>query len=117
MTEFYTDIAEIVLDTVSDKYVGGPSFTGSRATGGTPATAPTVGSLSSRTLYFIPASLETFQNTFPEQLVWKAPWLVFAASNVDVQYGDTYTDGSLSYVITGQPVTHYGFLLGPAATL
>lgn len=97
--------------------VGGPSFTGTRATGGTPAAAPTVTSLTSRTLVFVAAKEEAPAHTFPEVMVWKAPWLVFALLGVDVQSGDTYTDGTHSYVITGEPVTHYGFLLAPARAL
>lgn len=114
-TEFYTDIADIVLDVVSDKYVGGPSFTGTRTTPGTPAADATTASLSARTLYFIPASLEQFARTFPEQMIWKAPWLVFAHSAVSVQVDDVFTDGTYTFYITGQPVTHYGFLLAPAS--
>ena len=40
--------------------------------------------------------------------------MVFALLGVDVRAGDVYTDGTLAYLISGQPVTHYGFVLGPA---
>jgi hypothetical protein len=94
--------------------VGGPDFTGIRTSGGSPAVDATETSLSSRRLVFIAAALETFGRTFPEVLVWRAPWLVFARLGVDVQAQDVYSDGTLAYLITGQPVTHYGFVLGPA---
>ncbi len=111
----YDSIAAAILPILPQFGVGGPSFVGIRANASTPAAAPTITSLSPRSLYFIAASLVNFRPTFPEVLVWKAPWLVFAAIGVDVQAGDIYTDGTLSYLITGSPVTHYGFVLGPAA--
>lgn len=111
----YTAIAQAILPILPQFGVGGPTFAGQRASGGTPASIPAVTSLSARSLYFIAASLENFRPTFPEVLVWKAPWLVFAELATDVQAGDIYTDGTLAYVITGAPVTHYGFVLGPAA--
>ena len=109
----YDEFATLPTEIVSFG-VGGPDFVGQRASGGTPATAPTITNLTSRRLVFIAAVLETFRPTFPEVLVWKAPWLVFALLGVDVQAGDVYTDGTLAYLISGQPVTHYGFVLGPA---
>lgn len=93
--------------------VGGPVFTGQRSTQ-VGLSSPTVTSLSSRRLVFVAQSLEQFGRTFPEVLIWKAPWLVFALLGVDVQYGDVYSDGTVAYLISGQPVTHYGFVLGPA---
>lgn len=110
----YAAIAAAVLPVLPQFAVGGPSFTGTHTTGGNTGAA-TVTSLGARTLYFIPASLETFVTTFPEARIWAAPWLVFAALGVDIQEGDTYTDGAgHAYRITGRPVTHYGFVLGPA---
>jgi hypothetical protein len=112
----YTEFASLPTE-ILDFSVGGPSFTGTRSAGGTPASDPTITSLGARTLVFVAASLEAYARTFPEVLVWKAPWLVFALLGVDVRSGDTYTDGTVSYVITAAPVTHYGFLLAPARAL
>jgi hypothetical protein len=113
----YAAIAQSVLPILPLFGVGGPSFTGSRVSGGTPSADPTIGSVASQTLYFIPAATPTFGTTFPEVLVWGCAWLVFGALGVDVQDRDVFTDGSVSYRITGQPVTYYGFLLGPAARI
>lgn len=93
--------------------VGGPDFTGVRGVS-TGLGSPTYESLSGRRLVFVAQVLETFGRTFPEVDVWRAPWLVFALLGVDVQEGDVYTDGNLAYLISGSPVTHYGFVLGPA---
>jgi hypothetical protein len=113
MTTIYDEFATLPTEII-EFGVGGPAFVGVRSTAGDPATDPTISALESRTLVFIAAQLETFAPTFPEVRVWQAPWLVFALSGVDVQANDLYTDGTYSYHITGQPITHYGFLLGPA---
>lgn len=113
---FYTEFATLPAELASAGMgVGGPSFTGQRVGEATPIGNVTKEYLSARTLVFIAAQLETFVTTFPEVRVWAAPYLVFATLGVDIQYGDAYTDGTHSYYITGQPVTHYGFVLAPAA--
>ena len=116
MTTIYAEFASLPTEIVAFG-VGGPDFVGQRASGGTPSAAPTIASLASRRLVFVAQSLEQFARTFPEALVWKAPYLVFALLGVDVQVGDVYTDGTLGYLISGEPVSHYGFVLGPAALL
>lgn len=116
-TTIYPAIAQAILPILPLFGVGGPSFTGERTSGDGIMWARTTANLSARTLYFIPSRLEAMQRTFPEVDVWKCPWLVFGVSGLDVQAGDVYTDGTLSYTITGQPVTHYGFLLGPASAV
>lgn len=93
--------------------VGGPAFTGVRPSR-TGLAAPTYASIASCRLVFVAQALEGFARTFPEVLVWKAPWLVFALLGVDVQAGDIYTDGTAQYQIAATPVLHYGFVLGPA---
>lgn len=115
MTEFYTDIGEIALDAVSDKYVGGPSFTGSRASGGDPSTDPTVGALSARTIYFIPVTAESFRTAFPDVQLSSTPWFGYAALGTDIRSGDVYTDGTLTYLITGKPSNWTGCVVAPAS--
>ena len=110
----YASIAASVFPALPQFAVGGPSFTGQRASGGTPAADPTLSSLSARTIYFIPAKLEDFQATFPNVQIFTAPWYGFAAAGVDIRAGDVYTDGTLAYVITGAPAAEYGFVLAPA---
>lgn len=111
----YAAIARAILPVLPLFGVGGPSFTGQRGSGDGVVTARTIASLSARTLYFIPSQLETMHRTFPEVEVWKCPYLVFGVASLDVQADDVYTDGTLAYCITGAPVLHYGFLLGPAS--
>ena len=113
MTTIYDEFATIP-DDIAEFSVGGPLFTGVRSTVGTPAADPTLTALSSRTLVFIAAQLETFVTTFPEVRIWNAPWLVFARLGVSVQANDLFTDGTYKYHIIATPVTHYGFVLGPA---
>lgn len=115
MTTIYPAIAASVFPILPLFAVGGPSFTGSRASGGDPSTDPSVGALSSRTIYFIPATLEQFRQAFPQVDVFSAPWYGFAALGTDIQAGDIYTDGTLSYQISGKPATEYGFVLAPAS--
>jgi len=110
----YASIAASVFPALTQFAVGGPSFAGQRASGGTPATAPTIANLDARTIYFIPAKLEDFKLTFPGVQVFTAPWYGFAVAGVDIQAGDVYTDGTLAYLITGEPATQYGFVLAPA---
>jgi hypothetical protein len=115
MTSIYTEFATLPTE-IESFSVGGPVFTGMRANGDEDGITaePILMSLDARRLVFVAQSLEGFARTFPEVEVWKAPWLVFALLGVDVRAGDTYTDGTWFYSITGQPVTHYGFVLGPA---
>ncbi len=110
----YAAIAASVFPVLPLFGVGGPSFTGSRASGGTPASAPTIASLSARTIYFIPAKLEDFKLTFPGVQVFAAPWYGFAVAGTDIQAGDVYSDGTLAYSIIGGPALEYGFVLAPA---
>ena len=110
----YAAIAAAVFPALPQFAVGGPSFTGTRATGGNVASDPTSTALASRTIYFIPAKLEDFQKTFPGVPIFSAPWYGFAAAGVDIQAQDTYTDGTLTYRIVGAPATEYGFVLAPA---
>lgn len=114
MSTIYDEFRDLP-DEIVDFAVGGPDFTGVRTIGGDPATDSVLEVLSLRRLVFIAAALETFGRTFPEVRIWNAPWLMFARLGVDVQVGDVYSDGTLAYLITGQPITHYGFVLGPAA--
>lgn len=111
----YADFANLPTE-IEDFSVGGPAFAGVRGTV-TGLGAVTNAALASRRLVFIAAELEKYARTFPEVDVWKAPWLVFALLAVDVQSDDVYTDGTLAYRITATPVTHYGFVLAPAAPL
>ncbi len=113
MTSIYAEFATLPAE-IAEFSVGGPAFTGVRSDDGDPANDATLSALSARDLVFVAAQLETFAATFPEVRVWQAPWLVFATLGVDVQANDLYTDGTHKYHITGEPVTHYGFVLGPA---
>jgi len=110
----YAAIAASVFPALPQFAVGGPSFAGQRASGGTPAADTTLSSLDARTIYFIPAKLEDFQATFPGVKVFTAPWYGYAVAGTDIQAGDVYTDGALAYLITGAPALEYGFVLAPA---
>lgn len=112
----YPAIAASVFPILPLFGVGGPSFTGQRASGGNSANDPVIASLSARTIYFIPAKLEDFQATFPGVQVFGTPWYGFAVAGTDIQKGDVYTDGTLAYQITGAPALEYGFVLAPART-
>lgn len=112
MPSIYTEFSTLPTE-ILDFGVGGPDFVGVR-TSFAGLAAPTRESLEARRLVFIAAQLEQYARTFPEVLVWKAPWLVFALLGVDIQADDEYTDGTLAYLITAQPITHYGFVLAPA---
>ncbi len=115
MTSIYTRFATLPDKLAAKGFgVGGPSFTGRRTTQGDPSADATDEALSARRLVFIAASLEQYGRTFPEAITWNAPYLLFARLSVDVQKDDVYTDGTRAYLITGEPVTHYGFLLAPA---
>jgi hypothetical protein len=111
----YAAIAASVFPALPQFAVGGPSFTGQRTSGGTPVADATVTSLNATTIYFIPAKLEDFKLTFPDVPVFTAPWYGFALAGTDIQAQDVYTDGALTYLITGEPATQYGFVLAPAA--
>lgn len=114
MSTIYTEFANLPNE-IAEFAVGGPDFAGVRASGDGYVTPILQTALPISRLVFIAAALETFGRTFPEALIWNAPWLVFALLGVDVQVQNVFSDGTLAYLITGQPVTHYGFVLGPAA--
>lgn len=94
---------------------GGATWTGQRASGGTPATAPTLAALESRTIRFCQNNRIAPANTLPAVPIFTAPWWAIAAAGVDIQAGDVYTNGTIAYVITGAPDTAQGFVLAPAA--
>ena len=110
----YASIAASIFPALPQFAVGGPSFAGQRPSGGSPSAAPTIASLDARTIYFIPAKLEDFKATFPGVQVFTAPWYGFAVAGVDLRSGDVYSDGTLAYLVTGEPATQYGFVLAPA---
>lgn len=111
-SEFLDLIDELEADGM---FFGGPVFTGIRTTTpGSPSVAAITEVLGARHLVFVPAELNKFSTTFTEILAWDAPWLVFARLGVDVRFRDVYSDGTVAYRILNTPVTHYGFVLGPA---
>lgn len=110
----YTRLATSIFPVLSQFAVGGPSFTGARPSGDGISADVSTSALAARTIYFVPAKLEQFQATFPGVQVFTTPYFGFARAGVDLRVGDTYTDGTFAYLITGVPATEYGFVLAPA---
>lgn len=109
------EFADFPSDMIADGlYFGGPSFTGQRGTGGGPATDVTIASLPACDIAFIPAKLEEFKLAFPGVEVFTAPYYGYASLELDIQYGDIYTDGTVAYAVRGTPASEYGFQLIPA---
>ena len=116
MTSIYAEFATMPTE-IEEFSVGGPLFSGVRATPGGISTLPTFAALTAARMVVVAQSLEGFARTFPEVAIWKAPWLVFALLGVDIQEGDYWYDATHAYQISATPVTHYGFVLAPAAVI
>lgn len=116
MSSIYAEFATLPTE-IEDFSVGGPLFSGIETTRGTVSTLPTFAALTPARMVFVAQALEGFARTFPEVEIWRAPWLVFAVLGVDVQVGHVRYDSTHAYRITAEPVTHYGFVLGPAAAI
>lgn len=94
---------------------GGSTWTGQRASGGTPAADPTLAALASRTIRFCQNNRVALAGTLPAIPIFTAPWWAIAAATVDVQAGDVYTNGEIAFLVTGAPDTSQGFLVIPSA--
>jgi hypothetical protein len=116
VASIYTEFATLPTE-IEDFSVGGPVFAGVRATPGTISTLPTFAAVTAARMVVVAQALEGFARTFPEVEIWKAPWLVFALLGVDIQVGDYWKDSAVAYLITATPITHYGFILAPAASV
>ncbi len=116
MTSIYAEFATLPTE-IEEFSVGGPLFSGVEVTPGGVSTLPTVSALTAARMVFVAQALEGFARTFPEVEIWKAPWLVFAVLGVDIQVGHIRYDDTHAYRITAEPVTHYGFVLAPAASI
>jgi hypothetical protein len=93
---------------------GGSAWTGRRATGGTPATAPTISTLSSRTIAFLENGMVKQMTAQPAVPIFASPYWGVAAIDVDILVNDVYTNGTIAFIVTGQPDTSQGFQLIPA---
>jgi len=116
MTSIYAEFATLPTE-IESFSVGGPLFSGVRATPGGISTLPTFAALTAARMVVVAQALGGFARTFPEVEIWKAPWLVFALLGVDLHQGDYWLDGVVAYMITATPVTHYGFVLAPAQSI
>ena len=112
---FYDDLATIALDVASDKSIGDVrSWTVVRPSGTGIGSDVTLASEGSKTAYVIPARAPFTTQSAPAWPVWTNDYLVFGAAAMDIRAGDILTDGSLAFLIAGQPDTHFALLWAPA---
>lgn len=88
---------------------GGAAWVGQRASG------TTIASLASRVIQFMPNNRIAQAQTLPAVPIFTAPWWGLAATGVDIQSGDVYTNGSIAFLVTGAPDTSEGFQVIPCA--
>ena len=93
---------------------GGATWTRTRASGGTPAADPTITQSSGLTIRFCQNGRVAQAQALPVLPIFAADWWGVAAGDVDIQAGDVYDNGSIAFVVTGEPDTSQGFLLIPA---
>lgn len=112
MTDFYTDLGAALLSDVFPLFaIGGPSWTRTRTTGNTPAADGTTTS-GSVTLYVLDNRSRRAVGLTGAPLLDTA-WVAYGATSVDLQAGDTITDGTYTYAVIGKPETHQGFMAAP----
>lgn len=93
--------------------LGGVYTVQHRSGGNTGAAAATSGG--ALNLTFIKAEQDAFRSSFPEVRLWKSDLLVYADLGTDLRKDDLCFDGVKAYTITFDPISDYGFVLGPAA--
>jgi hypothetical protein len=93
---------------------GGAAWAGVRASSAGVA-APTMSSLSIRTIRFLENNRIKEALSLPQIPIYTAPWWGLAGLDVDIRAGDVYTNGTIAFLVTGQPDTSQGFLVIPAA--
>jgi len=116
MTTLYDDLGPAIVGAfVTDPYfsVLGALPTCYRTTPGDPTQDATQASVGARAASIIPASGPHAAQALPAVAVWDTNWYVMAGAAVDIQADDVLTDGARAFVVTQQPITFFGFLLGP----
>jgi len=106
-------IATAVLGVVPNYATGGPSWTIYRESGAGIASAPSVASAGTATLYVLQGK-GRIGATQPNTVVSDTDWFVYGASSVTVQAGDVLYDGTYSFRIVGAPDTSQGYFVAAA---
>ena len=94
---------------------GGAIWAGQRASAVTPAADAAIDTLPLTTIRFVENNMVRPAQALPVTPIYTAPWWGVAAAGADVRVGDMYSNGTLAFLITGQPDTSQGFVLAPAA--
>lgn len=110
---FYDELSATLLSDVFPLFrVGGASWTRTRTTAHTPAAD---GSASTATVAL--SVLDNRRSDMAASMtgwpVLDSAWVAYGADDVDLRAGDTITDGTSTYTVTGAPETHQGFLAAP----
>lgn len=99
---------------------GGSTWTKSRATGAAPGTAPTI-TTSSMAIRFVVNGQPKSAQALPNIPIYTAPYLGIPVDSAgtpintaDIQAGDSFTNGTLTFLVIGAPDTALGFQRVPA---
>lgn len=92
--------------------VGGSSWTRTRTTAHTP-TADGTATDATVTLRVVPNTRPMMGASLPGLPVFQADYLAIAADTDVLQAGDSITNDTLTYAVTGAPFTDMGFTLAP----
>lgn len=92
--------------------VGGATWTRTRTTAHTPAADGTA-TEATVTLRVVPNGRPTTGATLPGLPVFQADYVAIAPDTDVLQAGDTLTNDTLTFAVTGAPFTDMGFTLAP----
>ncbi len=107
----YADIAESVLGFLPDFAIGGiTSWTVTRSSGDGVTGAVTTAT-HSITAYAIRDRIDSLTPNIAGSLIADAPFVLFAASNANIQVNDKLTNGSYAFRVKGTPKTDLGMLI------